>query len=243
MTNPFANPFDPSNTGGGGFNPPPPTPPVPPPPAPGPSEPNRPGTAAKIGGWVLLVLGAIGVLASFTAWSEPMQAIGQLLFWGAVGFLGSTLIWRRWPWKIGGPVAGGLIVVSFVLIGLAGPADKTPTPAPLLDTSSSSTAVSTTTTTATSTVVSSTTVTVTAETSSTAPAEATTAEPDVDVDTRAPRRTTPVYTPPTTEDTGAAYYPNCAAVRAAGKAPLYQGQPGYSTDLDRDRDGVACDGG
>nr|WP_243394293.1 DUF1524 domain-containing protein [Bifidobacterium parmae] len=37
------------------------------------------------------------------------------------------------------------------------------------------------------------------------------------------------------------YYPNCAAVRAAGKAPLYQGQPGYSTKLDRDRDGVACE--
>ncbi|WP_241217034.1 GmrSD restriction endonuclease domain-containing protein [Bifidobacterium goeldii] len=37
------------------------------------------------------------------------------------------------------------------------------------------------------------------------------------------------------------YYQNCAAVRAAGKAPLYQGQPGYSTKLDRDRDGVACE--
>ena len=37
------------------------------------------------------------------------------------------------------------------------------------------------------------------------------------------------------------YYPNCSAVRAAGKAPLYQGQPGYSTKLDRDRDGVACE--
>lgn len=37
------------------------------------------------------------------------------------------------------------------------------------------------------------------------------------------------------------YYPNCAAVRAAGKAPLHQGQPGYSTKLDRDHDGVACE--
>lgn len=39
----------------------------------------------------------------------------------------------------------------------------------------------------------------------------------------------------------AAYYANCAAVKAAGAAPLYQGQPGYSTSLDRDRDGVACE--
>jgi hypothetical protein len=38
-----------------------------------------------------------------------------------------------------------------------------------------------------------------------------------------------------------AYYPNCAAVKAAGAAPLYSGQPGYSTSLDRDRDGVACE--
>ena len=38
-----------------------------------------------------------------------------------------------------------------------------------------------------------------------------------------------------------AYYPNCSAVRAAGAAPLYQGQPGYSSHLDRDGDGVACE--
>lgn len=39
----------------------------------------------------------------------------------------------------------------------------------------------------------------------------------------------------------AAYYANCAAAKAAGAAPLYAGQPGYSTGLDRDRDGVACE--
>lgn len=37
------------------------------------------------------------------------------------------------------------------------------------------------------------------------------------------------------------YYPNCAAANAAGAAPIYRGQPGYSTKLDRDGDGVACD--
>lgn len=36
-------------------------------------------------------------------------------------------------------------------------------------------------------------------------------------------------------------YPNCAAVRAAGKAPLLRGQPGYRAGLDRDGDGVACE--
>ena len=36
------------------------------------------------------------------------------------------------------------------------------------------------------------------------------------------------------------YYPNCAAVRAAGKAPLYSSQPGYNGLLDPQGTGVAC---
>ncbi|WP_307857129.1 GmrSD restriction endonuclease domain-containing protein [Pseudarthrobacter albicanus] len=39
----------------------------------------------------------------------------------------------------------------------------------------------------------------------------------------------------------AAYYANCAAVRAAGAAPIRAGQPGYSSKLDRDGDGVGCE--
>jgi hypothetical protein len=38
-----------------------------------------------------------------------------------------------------------------------------------------------------------------------------------------------------------AYYPNCAAARAAGVAPIYAGEPGYREPLDRDGDGVACE--
>ncbi|MDQ2853118.1 MAG: excalibur calcium-binding domain-containing protein, partial [Actinomycetota bacterium] len=37
------------------------------------------------------------------------------------------------------------------------------------------------------------------------------------------------------------YYPNCAAARAAGVAPLHRGQPGYRSGLDRDHDGIACE--
>ncbi|MET9541967.1 excalibur calcium-binding domain-containing protein [Streptomyces sp. NPDC006553] len=40
---------------------------------------------------------------------------------------------------------------------------------------------------------------------------------------------------------GLASYKNCDAVRAAGRAPLYRGQPGYRSGLDRDNDGKACD--
>lgn len=40
----------------------------------------------------------------------------------------------------------------------------------------------------------------------------------------------------------AAYYANCAAARAAGVAPLHEGQAGYRAGLDRDLDGIACEG-
>ena len=49
------------------------------------------------------------------------------------------------------------------------------------------------------------------------------------------------YTPPVQSSGGNVYYPNRDAVRAAGKAPLYRGQPGYSAKLDRDKDGIACE--
>jgi hypothetical protein len=38
-------------------------------------------------------------------------------------------------------------------------------------------------------------------------------------------------------------YKDCAEVRAAGKAPLYRGDPGYTPELDRNGDGVACERG
>jgi colicin import membrane protein len=36
-------------------------------------------------------------------------------------------------------------------------------------------------------------------------------------------------------------YKNCKEVKAAGAAPLRKGQPGYSPNLDGDKDGVACE--
>lgn len=36
-------------------------------------------------------------------------------------------------------------------------------------------------------------------------------------------------------------YVNCSAARAAGAAPVRQGEPGYGRHLDRDGDGVGCE--
>lgn len=37
------------------------------------------------------------------------------------------------------------------------------------------------------------------------------------------------------------FYSGCKEVRAAGRAPLYAGQPGYRIEMDGDRDGIACE--
>nr|WP_247602128.1 excalibur calcium-binding domain-containing protein [Cellulomonas denverensis] len=36
-------------------------------------------------------------------------------------------------------------------------------------------------------------------------------------------------------------YANCTAARAAGAAPVYRGEPGYGSHLDRDNDGIGCE--
>ena len=59
----------------------------------------------------------------------------------------------------------------------------------------------------------------------------------------APPETDPPATDPPATDPPAApvYYANCDAVRAAGAAPIYRGEPGYRSALDRDNDGIGCD--
>lgn len=47
--------------------------------------------------------------------------------------------------------------------------------------------------------------------------------------------------PAPTAPTGEVYYKNCAAVRAAGAAPIHVGDPGYAKRLDRDGDGIGCE--
>ena len=56
-----------------------------------------------------------------------------------------------------------------------------------------------------------------------------------------PAASTETKTETKTEINTNVYYKNCTEVREAGKAPLYEGDPGYSTKLDRDKDGIACE--
>lgn len=55
-------------------------------------------------------------------------------------------------------------------------------------------------------------------------------------------RPSPAPAPVTNKpDVATGSFANCAAARAAGAAPLHRGDSGYSSRLDRDGDGVACE--
>ncbi|WP_228008263.1 GmrSD restriction endonuclease domain-containing protein [Rothia terrae] len=78
--------------------------------------------------------------------------------------------------------------------------------------------------------------------------------PVVEEPTQAPvqQATAPAYVAPPAEQAptqqvpaqqapATAVFANCAEARAAGAAPLYAGSPGYSSNLDGDHDGIACE--
>ena len=67
------------------------------------------------------------------------------------------------------------------------------------------------------------------------PAPTTAAQPRSSTATTAPAPVPKPGTAPTI------HYANCTAVRAAGAAPILRGEPGYSSALDRDGDGIACE--
>lgn len=143
---------------------------------------------------------------------------------------------------------GCLTVIALLLFGSCGailasgddsPSEVTVTP----------TSTVTPTTTATPTVMVTPTVTA-PEPTETAPGQTKTVTPTVTVEPPPPPapepdpeppEPTPEPVPEPEEDEGSAFYQNCDAVRAAGADPINRGDPGYSSKLDRDGDGVGCE--
>lgn len=74
---------------------------------------------------------------------------------------------------------------------------------------------------------------------STAPASAGQAAPPVVAPAPIVQPQAPMY--PLAPAPSSVYFSNCSAARSAGAAPLYAGQAGYRSALDRDGDGVACE--
>lgn len=76
------------------------------------------------------------------------------------------------------------------------------------------------------------------------PAPGTQLHPQPAAPAPAPTTAPPAAPEPEADDTGgggSVSYRNCAAVRAAGAAPIRRGDPGYGRHLDRDGDGIACE--
>lgn len=61
-----------------------------------------------------------------------------------------------------------------------------------------------------------------------------------DTGTSVTRITVPVGGAVDTGGRKSAHYGNRSEAQAAGVAPIRQGEPGYSSKLDRDNDGIAC---
>lgn len=212
-------------------------------------EPPRP-RLGKIVGWVGLVLGLLILLASVVDFSIAGIVLG--LCASAAGAL--YLFGKRSQGRLIWATPAVATIPALIAFGIANPTTEAETPEPVAfaapaiaevttSTARPTTAVPTTTTPAPTTTVAPAPETVTVY----APPPTTTTTPYVPepapVYVAEPE---PVYVPPAplaAVPAPPAYvsYANCTAVRAAGAAPIYAGEPGYSSKLDRDGDGVGCE--
>lgn len=209
-------------------------------------EPSRP-LFGKIIGWSALVIGLLILLGSLVDFSLTGVVVGVCAAAAGGAYLFGKPSHGRIIWAT--PALATLpALVAFGIGG--GPADREEAPAPaafaapaIADVSTTTTTAATTTTTATATA----TIAPTPETVTVyAPPPLTTTQY---VPAPAPEpvyiaEPEPVYVPPApvvAEAPSFVTYENCDAVRAAGAAPIYVGDPGYSIKLDRDKDGIGCE--
>ena len=132
---------------------------------------------------------------------------------------------RIWPRSARRTTAGLLVLIGLFLPAACNGEDEDDSD---VGSTTTSAPVVTTTTEATTT---------TAAPPPTTAAPVTTEEPPPPPVTDTPR---PAATAAPSAPSGATYA-NCSEAKAAGAAPLSRGEPGYSSKLDRDGDGVACE--
>ncbi|MDV5148571.1 excalibur calcium-binding domain-containing protein [Streptomyces sp. SBC-4] len=132
---------------------------------------------------------------------------------------------RRGAWAKRGIIAAALLITLLVVAGIegAGEPGEGPTPVPTPTVTETETEEPTVPATGTATIP--------------APVEP---EPVAPPPPHPPPTSAPEPVPEETT-TESVYYENCDAARAAGAAPILLGQPGYRAELDRNRDGVACE--
>ncbi len=212
--------------------------------------------------WLVLVAAVLAMAVGFV-WG----GFAALLVGGLGVFLWGLIRWRRLGWPVvaagvalmvggidaatAGPVAPvtpalmpAQLVASPVASATPVPAETvtvtaTPAPAPTITVSATPTPGPTITVTATPRPAPTVTVTATAKATS-AGGSATKKKSDTSGTKKKSTGSGTKKKSSASKQTSVTYA-NCAAVRAAGAAPLYQGSPGYSRKLDRNNNGVACE--
>jgi len=222
------------------------TPPPPPPSgAPAPAKKNK-----RVPTWLWIIGGVVALVLAVVL--APMVAAMALtvMITGIVALAKDTPTWLRFPSRrvaiiatvVSGLVFFGTGTISTVLYPSTASVGRNieQTPAPTTTPASFfAPSKSTPTPTAVPTPTSTPTPEPTIE-----PAPVATPEPEPEpVAPAAPEPAAPAQPEPAPVEPAPVqvYYKNCTEVRAAGAAPIYQGQPGYASHLDRDGDGIACD--
>lgn len=225
---------------------------------PGAERPERPRPLiGRIIAWCAAVLGALVLLASIADFSLPGIVFGLCVAASGALYLIVKPSHGRVVWATPALAA----IPALVAVGIVAPtAHSEDVPAPAAFAAPAIAEVSPTTTRPTTTRPTTTTPTATVAPTTTAPTTTLAPAPET-VTVYAPPPTTtvpyvpepapvyiaepePEYVPPAPAAAAVpsyVSYANCAAVRAAGAAPIYAGDPGYSSKLDRDGDGVGCE--
>lgn len=186
-------------------------------------------------------------------WEQPQPHAGE-----PTAFLPVPPPRKKGKWFTSKPVVGIGAGLLGLMIGLGGGgADGAAAPASTVTVtnqttvtakpSAAPTVTQEATVTSVATVTASTTVTASATVTQKSTVTVTSIKPFANLPAKKPIATKPVEEKPEADtpagdDGGYVYYKNCTEVRAAGKAPIRRGDPGYGRHLDRDGDGQGCAG-
>ena len=220
-------------------------------PAPEPEAPRRP-LFGKVFAWAAIVFGAIFLIGALVSFEFGALLVGALMVGAGVAYLTLSPSRGRRGWAV--PAIA--VLPALIFMGSTtttepeSPAVAAVAAVPALPTVTTTSAPpSTTTPTTTPAPITTTTVAPTTEAVTAIVEVPTTTEYIPLPDPEPVYIPDPVYTPepvytapaPLVAVPPVVSYANCDAVRAAGAAPIYAGEPGYSIKLDRDKDGIGCD--
>ena len=199
----------------------------------------------KIFAWVAIVFGALFLIGAIASFEFGAVLVGALLVGAGVMYLRSSPARGRKVWAV--PAIAVLPALFVMGLTTTTEPETTTAIAPVAAVPALPTVTTTVAPTPSTTTPARTTTTAAPTTEAVAAELPTTTEyiplPEPVYIPEPVYTPEPIYTAPAplAAVPSVVSYANCDAVRAAGAAPIYTGDPGYSTKLDRDEDGVGCE--